>query len=158
MRLICSEMQDGKAIPRKFTCDGEDVSPRFHWEDAPQSTKCFVLIVHDPDAPRPGGFTHWVLYDIPANVKEIRENIPKNQEKIPGVGVQGRNDAGRLGYMGPCPPSGTHRYFAKLYALRKELGLKPGASAEEVESSIEGNVIEHAETMGTYARSRARSA
>ena len=158
MRLICSEMQEGKPIPRKFTCDGEDISPRFRWEDAPQSTRCFVLIVHDPDAPRAGGFTHWLLYDIPASVREIGENIPKGHEKLPGVGVQGRNDAGRVGYMGPCPPSGTHRYFAKLYAVRKELGLKPGASAREVELAIEGHIIDHAETMGTYARSRAHRA
>jgi len=157
MRLICSEMQEGKPIPRKFTCDGEDISPRFQWEDAPQSTKCFVLVVHDPDAPRQGGFTHWLLYDIPANVKEICEHVPKNQEKIAGLGVQGKNDAGTIGYMGPCPPSGTHRYIAVLYAMRNDLDLKPGATARDVERATEGHILDRAETMGTYARSRARS-
>lgn len=158
MKLICNELRDGKPIPRRFTCDGENLSPRFQWEGAPEAAKSFALIIHDPDAPRHDGFTHWVLYNIPPSVSEIPENVPKAQEEVRGLGVQGKNDAGQLGYMGPCPPSGSHRYFARLYALRKELSLKPGATREEVQSAMQGLEIEQAETMGTYSRARAQRA
>jgi Raf kinase inhibitor-like YbhB/YbcL family protein len=158
MKLVCSEFPDGKPIPQRFTCDGDDISPRFSWEEAPSESKSFALVIHDPDAPRRDGFTHWVLYDIPASAKEIRENVPKNQERVPGVGVQGRNDAGKIGYMGPCPPSGAHRYFARLYALRKELGLPAGRTRQELESAMKGQIIGEAETVGTYARVRAQTA
>jgi Raf kinase inhibitor-like YbhB/YbcL family protein len=158
MYLTSSGFAKGQSVPRKFTCEGENISPDFHWENAPQDTKAFALILHDPDASRPGGFTHWVLYDIPASVKRIPENIPKSQERVPDLGVQGRNDSGKLGYTGPCPPSGTHRYFAKLYALRRELGLKPGASQQELESAMDGCVIEEAEIMSTYAKASAKTA
>jgi Raf kinase inhibitor-like YbhB/YbcL family protein len=158
MRLISEDLQDGKPIPRKFTCDGENVSPRFRWEEAPQEAKSFVLLLDDPDAPREDGFTHWVLYNIPATLDEIHENVPKGQGRVKGLGVQGKNDAGQLGYTGPCPPSGSHRYFARLYALRKELDLKPGATARAVQDAIEGLIIEQAETMGTYVRVQAKTA
>jgi Raf kinase inhibitor-like YbhB/YbcL family protein len=158
MRLISEELQGGKSIPRKFTCDGENVSPRFRWEDPPEEAKSFVLILHDPDAPRHDGFTHWVLYNIPSALDEIQENVPKTQQRVDGLGVQGKNDAGKLGYTGPCPPSGSHRYFARLYALRKELNLQPGATAREVQDAMQGLIIEHAETMGTYARIQAKTA
>ena len=158
MKLICEDVREGKPIPRRFTCDGEDISPRFRWENAPEATKSLALIIHDPDAPRHDGFTHWVLYNIPPSVSEIPENVPKAREQIRGLGVQGKNDAGQLGYMGPCPPSGSHRYFARLYALRKELSLKAGATREEVQSAMQGLEIETAETMGTYSRARAQKA
>lgn len=158
MYLTSSGFAKGQAVPRKYTCEGEDISPGFHWENVPQGTKSFTLILHDPDAPRPGGFTHWVLYDISESVKTIPENIPKSQKRVPDVGVQGRNDAGKLGYMGPCPPSGTHRYFAKLYALSKELGLQPGASLKEVESAMRGHVLEEAEIMSTYGKAGVKTA
>lgn len=107
--------------------------------------------MHDPDAPRPGGFTHWVLFNIPANVAAIEPSVPP-EGTISGIGVQGNNDAGKIGYMGPCPPSGTHRYFVRLYALDVELKLKPGASHEQVQDAMSGHVIAQAELMGTYAR------
>jgi Raf kinase inhibitor-like YbhB/YbcL family protein len=158
MKLVCSEFPHGKPIPQRFTCDGENISPRFSWEGAPRESKCFALIIHDPDAPRRDGFTHWVVYDIPASAKGIPENVAKNQERVPNLGLQGRNDSGKIGYMGPCPPSGAHRYFARLYALRKELGLPPGATRQELESAMEGAIIDQDETMGTYARVRAQTA
>jgi Raf kinase inhibitor-like YbhB/YbcL family protein len=158
MRLVSEKFQDGKPIPRKYTCDGENVSPPFRWEEPPPEAKSFVLILHDPDAPRQDGFTHWVLYNVPSTLGEIPENVPKGRERVHGQGVQGKNDAGALGYTGPCPPSGSHRYFARLYALRKELSLAPGATAREVQEAMQGLIIEHAETMGTYARIRAKTA
>ena len=158
MKLISQEIQNGQPIPRRFTCDGENISPRLQWKDAPAATGSFALIVHDPDAPRHDGFTHWVLYNIPPSASEIPENVPKGQQQIRGLGVQGKNDAGQFGYMGPCPPSGSHRYFARLYALRKELSLKSGATREELQSAMQGLEIEQAETMGTYSRTRAQTA
>lgn len=157
MRLASSAFERGQPIPRRFTCEGENISPEFSWEDAPKEAKEFALILHDPDAPGLKGFTHWLLYGIPRTVTRVQENRPK-EAKVANLGLQGQNDAGKLGYTGPCPPSGTHRYFARLYALRKELGLKPGANAEEVKAAIEDIVIEEAELMGTYAKQHARSA
>ncbi len=158
MKLICQEMQEGKPIPRKFTCDGENISPRFRWENAPEAAKSFALVLHDPDAPRHNGFTHWVLYNIPASLNEIPENVQATQDQVRALGTQGKNDAGKIGYTGPCPPSGSHRYYARLYALRKELPLEPGATREELLSAMQGLEIEQAETMGTYSRTRAQNA
>jgi hypothetical protein len=98
-----------------------------------------------------------MLYNIPANVTEIPENIPEGP-RVSGLGMQGKNDAGKIGYMGPCPPSGTHRYFIRLFALEGELKLAPAASAEEVQSAIHDHILEQAELMGTYARVQAKSA
>lgn len=158
MRLISADFLEGKPIPKKFTCDGENVSPHLRWEDAPKETKSFILILHDPDAPKKDGFTHWVLYDIPASTREIPENASKEQGRIPSLGTQGKNDAGKFGYIGPCPPSGVHRYFLRLYALRRELDLEPGATRAQVNIEMEPYIIEEAETMGTYARAHAKGA
>jgi Raf kinase inhibitor-like YbhB/YbcL family protein len=152
MQLSSAAFQQGNNIPQQYTCDGENTSPELSWRDAPAHTKSFALIMHDPDAPRAGGFTHWVLYNIAAGVAALEPKVPP-QERVPGIGVQGKNDAGKIGYMGPCPPSGTHRYFVRLYALDAELNLKPGASKQELETAIRGHVLEEAELMGTYARS-----
>ncbi len=157
MNLTSSAFSPGGAIPKQFTCEGPDISPEFSWTDIPKETKCFVLIVHDPDAPKANGFTHWVVYNIPPTVNRIQENAPKNPS-VPGLGLQGRNDSGKVGYMGPCPPSGSHRYFARLYALRTELDLKPGATYREVISAMEGKIIGQAELMGTYAKTGQKAA
>ncbi len=151
MRLTSSSFEAGGAIPSVFTCEGQDISPVFDWTDAPRETKSFALIMHDPDAPVPNGFTHWVLYNIPAHVRHIPANQP-HTPKIAGLGTQGKNDAGTIGYAGPCPPSGTHRYFFRLFALRTELALEPGATRDEIEEAIEGHAIEEAELMGAYAK------
>jgi len=149
LRLRSSSFENQGTIPEKFTCKGANISPELFWEDAPKETKYFVLILHDPDAPGTDGFTHWLLYDIPRNVNHIRENLPKNA-LVAQSGLQGTNDAGGLGYTGPCPPSGKHRYFARLYALRQELDLPPGATAHQVTAALDGKVIEQAELLATY--------
>jgi Raf kinase inhibitor-like YbhB/YbcL family protein len=155
MRLLSSAIQAGEPIPPRFTCEGENVSPEFYWVDAGKETKSFVLILHDPDAPRDNGFTHWLLYDIPPNVTHIPEDLAK-QASVADSGMQGKNDSGTVGYTGPCPPSGRHRYFARLYALRKQLDLPPGATPMEVKMALEGKVIEQTELMGTFAKSNGR--
>lgn len=157
MRLTSPAFRAGGAIPSKFTCEGKDASPEFSWRDAPAETKTFALILHDPDAPRAGGFTHWVVYNIPAKAGHIVEGTPK-QGRVPGVGLQGTNDSGKIGYMGPCPPRGTHRYFARLYALDIELPLAPGVSHKELSSAMEGHILAQAELMGTYAKESVRAA
>ena len=156
MQITSSAFQPGGAIPTRYTCEGDDISPDFSWTGIPAEAKSLVLIVHDPDAPKANGFTHWVLYNIPADVTRIEENISK-QAAVTPVGTQGKNDAGRIGYMGPCPPSGTHRYFARLYALRQKLDLQPGASHEDVKSAVSQHLIEQTELMGTYAKQKGRS-
>jgi len=138
-------------IPKQFTCQGEDISPELAWKNAPRQTKAFALIVHDPDAPRAGGFTHWVAYDIPAKVNHLPQAVLSG-EKLPHGGLQGKNDFGQLGYRGPCPPSGTHRYYFYLYALDAELNLQPGATKDDLEAVIKGHVLEKAELLGKYKK------
>jgi Raf kinase inhibitor-like YbhB/YbcL family protein len=143
--------QNGANIPKKFTCDGADVSPELHWSSPPAGTQSFALIADDPDAPV-GTWTHWVLFDLPAETTSLPENVPKVDE-LPTGGRQGRNDFRKIGYGGPCPPPGKpHRYFFKLYALDKKLNLKPGASKQEVEQAMQGHILAKAELMGKYQR------
>jgi Raf kinase inhibitor-like YbhB/YbcL family protein len=157
MQLTSAVFQQGAEIPSYYTSDGEDVSPEISWKDAPANTKSFVLVMHDPDAPRPGGYTHWVLYDIPAETGHIEEKVP-NQEQIPGLGTQGKNDAGKIGYAGPAPPSGTHRYFFRLFAIDKMLELAPGATHQQVSAAIKGHILAQAELMGTYEKKSKQAA
>jgi Raf kinase inhibitor-like YbhB/YbcL family protein len=105
MRLLSSAIKQGTPIPSRFTCEGENISSQFYWEDAPKETKSFVLILHDPDAPRDNGFTRWLLYDIPPDVTHIPEDLP-SQSSVSDAGLQGKSDSGKLGYTGPCPPTG----------------------------------------------------
>ncbi len=144
---------DGERIPSRYTCEGEDVSPPLRWRGAPGAAKSFALIMYDPDAPI-GTFIHWVIYDIPASVRELPEGVPA-RDRVEGLGVQGVNDFGRIGYGGPCPPPGhgRHRYYFALHALDVEsLGLPPGARAEEVMKRMKPHVVGHAVIMGTYER------
>lgn len=141
----------GGEIPNKYTCSGEDVSPALSWSGAPAGTKAFALIVEDPDAPS-GTFTHWVVYDLPADARQLPENVSKTDD-LSGGGRQGRNDFRRTGYGGPCPPPGRpHRYFFRLYALNSALNLPAGASKREVESAMRGHVLAQTELMGKFAR------
>jgi Raf kinase inhibitor-like YbhB/YbcL family protein len=151
MRLQSPAFPQQGEVPTRFTCEGENVSPELAWEEAPKETKSFVLILHDPDAPRRNGFTHWLLYDIPATIHRVREHVPKAAQ-LADAGVQGRNDSGEIGYTGPCPPSGRHRYFARLYALREKLDLPAGATAAEVQIALDGKLIEQTELMATYQK------
>ena len=155
--LTSPAFQPGGNIPKQFTCEGSDISPELTWSGAPAGAKSFALIVHDPDAPRAGGWYHWVVYNIPTKVSSIPENAQKQQD-LPGVGTQGRNDFGNVGYGGPCPPSGTHRYFFRLYALDTELKLNSGASAKDVEKAIQGHILDQGELMGKYQKSSQRAA
>jgi Raf kinase inhibitor-like YbhB/YbcL family protein len=146
-QLASPAFADGADIPAVYTCDGPNRSPALHWTGAPAGTQSFSLIVDDPDAPI-RTFTHWVLFDIPATQDDLPEGFQPGQ-----VGTSGRNDFGRTGYGGPCPPAGTHRYLFTLYALDvPSLGLKEGASRAEVERAMQGHVLGRGQLMGLYSR------
>lgn len=157
MELTSSAFNQGEEIPSSFTSDGENVSPELSWKDAPAQTKSFALIVHDPDAPMAGGFTHWVVYNISRDAGHVEQNVPQ-EEQIKGLGMQGKNDGGKIGYTGPAPPSGTHRYFFWLYALDTMLDVGPGAKHKEISFAIKGHVLAQAELMGTYEKKSQRAA
>jgi len=150
-QLATTAFSAGGAIPRKFTCDGPDVSPKLTWSDPPGKTQSFALIMDDPDAPA-GTWVHWVIYDLPANTRELAEGVAK-QEQLSNGARQGRNDFGKIGYGGPCPPPGKpHRYFFKLYALDAKIDLKAGATRADVERAMKGHILTQAELIGRYAR------
>ncbi len=152
--LTSAAFKDGAPIPAKYTCDGVDVSPPLAWSGAPAGTRSVALIADDPDAPG-GTWVHWVLYNLPAEVSDLPENIAKVESLDLGGARQGRNDFRRPGYGGPCPPPGpAHRYFFKLYALDTRLELKAGAQKKDVEAAMEGHVLGSAQLMGTYARQK----
>lgn len=157
MQLMSSNFVQGAAIPMRFTCEGENVSPEFSWKEVPQQTRAFALIIHDPDAPRTGGFTHWVVYNIPGNKGSIGPEVPK-QETIPGLGMQGKNDKGEIGYTGPCPPSGTHRYFVRLFALDSQMPIEARATHDELKNAMQGHILAEAELMGTYRKQSEKAA
>jgi Raf kinase inhibitor-like YbhB/YbcL family protein len=150
MRLSSDAFEHGQEIPKKFSCDGEDVSPPLAWEDPPEGTRAFALICDDPDAPIKT-FTHWLVYDLPADRRALPQSLTKS-ETVLGGGTQGKNSFGRLGYGGPCPPTGVHRYFFKLYALSAPLGLPPGAGKDELLAAMKGRVLAETELMGTYKK------
>jgi Raf kinase inhibitor-like YbhB/YbcL family protein len=149
--LTSTAFQPNQPIPARCTCDGEDRSPALSWDGAPDTTEAFALVVDDPDAPQ-RVFTHWVLFDLPAAVCELREHLPTTGRPAQG-GVQGRNDFGSIGYRGPCPPVGApHRYRFTLYALDRPVRLDPGASKRELLQAIEGRIVSQAQLVGTYRR------
>jgi len=152
LRLTSTAFKEGEAIPRGYTCDGANVSPPLEWTGVPKSAKTIAIIADDPDAPG-GTWVHWVLYNLSAEGLGLIENTPQT-ETLQGGGVQGKNDFSKIGYGGPCPPSGTHRYFFKFYALDSELALQPGATRAEVEKAMEGHIVGQAQLMGTYRRER----
>lgn len=138
-------------IPKRYTCDGEDLSPALNWSGIPQGTRSFALIVDDPDAPM-GTWVHWVIYGLPATLDGLPEGVPRTESLLQG-GIQGKNDFGRVGYGGPCPPPGPpHRYFFRLYALDVELMLPPGATKAQLLKAMKGHVLEEAHLMGKYGR------
>ena len=142
----------GAEIPKANTCQGPDVSPLLTWIDSPQQTTSFALIVDDPDAPA-GTWVHWVMWNIPAATHLLPENVPRSARLQSGA-LQGRNDFGKTGYNGPCPPPGkTHRYFFRLYALDAALDLEPGATRSAVLKAITGHVVAEGRLMGKYSRS-----
>jgi Raf kinase inhibitor-like YbhB/YbcL family protein len=148
--LTSSSLQAG-SIPPKFTCDGAGTSPELTWKSVPTRTQSLALIVIDPDAPV-GDFVHWVLYNIPASLQELPEGLPA-QEQLANGALQGRNDFGRIGYGGPCPPGrSSHRYVFRLYALDAKLNLPTGATRSQVERAMAGHILAHGELAGRYQR------
>lgn len=150
MAIASQAFRNGERIPARYTCDGEDISPPLSWSGAPKETKTYALIMDDPDAPG-GVFTHWVIFNMPASETSLLEDVPKSRTLASGA-VQGRNDFGRNGYGGPCPPSGTHRYRFHLYALDTQLDLSPTATKHDVLRAIKGHVLAEGELTGLYSR------
>lgn len=149
--LKSSAFKAKDTIPTQYTCDGADKSPPLSWNAPPQGTKSLALIADDPDAPM-GTWVHWVLYDLPADTKELPEGIPK-KETLENGAKQGITDFRKVGYGGPCPPPGpAHRYFFKLYALDTKLNLPPRATKKDVEKAMQGHILANAELVGLYRR------
>jgi Raf kinase inhibitor-like YbhB/YbcL family protein len=150
MEITSTAFANEEMIPRRYTCDGEDISPPLSWRGVPPGAESLALIADDPDAPRKT-WVHWVAYNLPAANGGLPENVPP-EKTIVGGGRQGTSDFGRVGYGGPCPPSGIHRYYFKLYALDAELGLAPGATKEELLQAMAGHVLAEAQILGRYRR------
>ena len=145
MKLTSPAFENNQLIPKKYTCDGKDINPPLQISEVPAGTKTLVLIVDDPDAPM-GTWVHWVVWNISPETTLIEEN------SVPQGSIQGVNDFNKNSYGGPCPPSGTHRYYFKLYALNTELSLSSSARKEDVEKAMEGAILEKAELIGLYRR------
>jgi Raf kinase inhibitor-like YbhB/YbcL family protein len=150
-QMTTSAFSEGENIPSKYTCDGSNISPHLTWTNPPAGTQVYALIMDDPDAPM-GTWTHWVVYNMPATLLEIKEAIP--EKNFPESVKHGKNSWAKVGYGGPCPPSGTHRYFFKLYALKQKLNTPWGATAAELEKAMQGLVLGETKLMGRYARIR----
>lgn len=145
MKITSSVFENNGFIPKKYTCQGDGVNPPLDFSDAPNEAKSLVLIVDDPDAPM-GTWTHWTVWNMKPDVREVGENsIPENV-------ISGMNSSGKNGYQGPCPPSGTHRYFFKLYALDQYLGLKPSANRADLDRAISGHIIDSGVLIGLYKK------
>lgn len=137
-------------VPKKYTCDGENVSPPLSWQNIPANAKSISLICDDPDAPM-GTWVHWVIYNIPASIKGLPESVPL-LETLTNGGTQGLNDFRKLGYGGPCPPGGTHRYYFKIYALDSVLALSPGVTKQQLLQAMKGHILAEGQLMGKYNR------
>ena len=151
IRLWSPAFEQGGQIPRRHTCDGEDLSPPLRWDGVPEGAASLALVVDDPDAPR-GTWVHWVLYDLEPTLDGLAEGVP-GDEVLPGGARQGRNDFRRVGYGGPCPPpDGAHRYVFTLHALARRLGLAAGATKGALLAAMEGGVLGSGRLIGTYRR------
>jgi len=150
MEITSPSFPKGGPIPARHTCDGQDISPPLSWSGAPGGTKTFALISDDPDAPA-GTWVHWIVWNVPAGTTSLQESVPK-KDTLPGGIRQGTTDFRRIGYGGPCPPSGTHRYFFRLYALDTILELPPSTVRKDLDKAMQGHILAQAEWMGTYSR------
>ncbi len=163
IQVRSSAFTDDGMIPSRFTCDGSDQSPALAWSGVPENSRTLALICDDPDAPG-GTWSHWVVFDLPARLTGLKEGVPATEavpvplmEESSPLGSevdarQGTNDFGKLGYGGPCPPSGTHRYFFRLYALDDKLELGPKATRADVLKAIKGHILAEGRLIGKYAR------
>lgn len=143
---------NGENIPSKYTCDGENISPQLNWTCSVEKVKTFLLFVEDPDAPG-GNFTHWIVYNIPSKINYLMENSTPTKN-IPDEILMGTNDFGRIGYGGPCPPSGSHRYYFRIYGLDTAIHLDSGATKKEIMKKMEGHIEARGELMGRYQRQK----
>jgi Raf kinase inhibitor-like YbhB/YbcL family protein len=150
LTLSSSAFAPGKPIPEEYSCKGRNISPALAWTEAPANTASFAIILDDPDAPS-GTFVHWVIYNIPAVSKGLAQAVPPQPTFDDGA-AQGTNSGNRRYYEGPCPPSGTHRYFFKLYALDTRLDLAPGASASDLQKAMQSHILAQGELMGTFSK------
>jgi|SRR3954463_10750377 Raf kinase inhibitor-like YbhB/YbcL family protein len=158
LKITSAAFEQGRDIPARYTCEGQDVSPPLEWSDLPRNAKTLALIVDDPDAPDPAKpqrvYVHWVVYNIPASVDSLKENASK--DGMPKGALQGNNDWGKAEYGGPCPPIGRHRYFFKLYALDTALAVSSAATKADLERAMQGHVVGSGELMGTYQKAAAK--
>ncbi len=150
IKITSSTFTEGSMIPNRYTCDAEDVSPDLAWTGVPEGTKSLALICDDPDAPM-GTWVHWVLFNLPPDINELHAEIPPEKTLKNGA-RHGKNDFGRFGYGGPCPPSGTHRYFFKLYALDTRIKLESGITKAQLLEAMNGHILDEGQLMGKYKR------
>lgn len=156
-QIASTSFQPGQSIPEIYTCKGKNTSPEIHWKGAPAKTQSFVLIVEDPDAPMQV-WTHWLLYNIPVkkggpdvNTYELTEGYPRDEVGSGGI-LQGLNDFRKIGYDGPCPPSGIHRYYFKLYALNGLLSVGAGLTKEQLLAAMKGHILAETQLVGTFSK------
>lgn len=150
IKITSSAFENEGMIPAKYTCDGADISPPLQWEEIPEGAESIALICDDPDAPM-GTFVHWVVFNLPADTEQLDENVP-SEKTLPNGARQGTSDFGKIGYGGPCPPSGTHRYFFKMYALDAQVDLEAGASKSDLLKAMEGHIVAQGQLIGKYKR------
>ncbi len=149
LKVTSPAFKDGEMIPVEYTCKGKNISPEINWSGAPKTTKSFVLICDDPDAPMVT-WVHWVVYNIPAKINKLQEKFPKDAVLKNGI-KQAKTSFGSSGYGGPCPPSGTHRYYFRVYAINKMLTLAPEKSSKkDVLKAIERSIVGYGELMGKF--------
>lgn len=155
LSITSSAFTQGETIPKKYTCDGADLSPALRWDNPPEGTMAYALVMDDPDAP-PGTWVHWVVYDLPADLKGLEEGVLKKELLENGARqglCWGVSDFDRVGYFGPCPPPGKpHRYYFKLYALDRLLDLPPRATKPMLERAMKGHILAQAQLMGQFGR------
>jgi hypothetical protein len=149
-QLTSPAFAEGAKIPKRFSCDGDNLSPALEWQAPPAGVKSFALIMDDPDAPM-GTFVHWVLFNMPGEARALPEGVARTRQ-VQGLGEQGVNGARQTGFTGPCPPGGTHRYFFKLFALDAQLAPSGGPSAADLEKAMQGHILAQAQLMGRYTR------
>jgi Raf kinase inhibitor-like YbhB/YbcL family protein len=150
MELKSPAFGEGSMIPKKYTCDGQDISPPLKWTSVRDGTKTLALISDDPDAPG-GTWVHWVIFNLPGDTRDLAESTPHVKE-LPNGAKQGTNDFGKIGYGGPCPPGGTHRYYFKIYSLDTDLDLKAGATKAQLLQAMKGHILGEGQLMGKYKR------